>query len=82
MLVRIIQSIVNFIVNIVNSILNLLPDSPFRVITDNTVIKQYVAYLNYFVPISFFVQVMLVWLSAISVWYIYRWAMRFAKYID
>lgn len=63
-------------------VLNLLPLSPFRNIDSFFApIIPNLGYLNWFVPIGWIISVMAVWLSAISLFYIYSIIMRWIKMI-
>lgn len=81
MLVKILQGILNFIAWVVNSVISLLPQSPFLNVSSG-VIDDWLGYVNYFVPVGQIMAVFTLWLSAITMWYLYRWVFRFVKYID
>lgn len=67
--------------NALQWIVDLLPDSPFQQI-DISIFKPYLCYINYFVPINFMIDTMLLWLGAISTYYIYSVFLRWLKTID
>lgn len=62
-------------------VLRLLPLSPFRDFIDNFSPPQYIAWLNWFFPVSQLLAVMAVWLAAITVFYLYSIIMRWIKMI-
>ena len=77
--------ILNFIIKALGSILSLifsiLPPSPFSVI-NNSVISEYLPYINYFVPFSEIVVILQVWLVAVGVYYLYQIVLRWIKAIE
>ncbi|MFI3116043.1 MAG: hypothetical protein R3Y12_07885 [Clostridia bacterium] len=80
----IINGVVDFLYNILFFVIDLLPDSPFStlslVISDE--IKVYLGYMNYFIPVNFFIAVLEIWLSAVVVYYIYILILRWIKLIN
>lgn len=63
----------------------ILPDSPFQQVAydlKNSPFGDTLAYINYFVPIGQMVGFLSLYLTAVTVWYICRWALRLAQYID
>lgn len=75
----------NFIIKVLGSILSLifsiLPPSPFSVI-NNSIIAEYLPYINYFVPFSEVVVILQTWLVAIGVYYLYQVVLRWIKAIQ
>lgn len=67
--------------NVLRWVVNLLPDSPFKMI-DNTPIQQYLGYINWFVPVSFIVSTLELWLVAVGIYYTYSVILRWAKAIN
>jgi len=61
-------------------VVNLLPGSPFKLI-DNTPIKDYLPYLNWFLPFDFVVATLELWLVAITGYYVYSVVLRWVKAI-
>lgn len=68
--------------SILNAILDILPDSPFRQFIDNLADIPYLGYFNYFVPVSDFLALLMVWGTAITMFYAVSALLRFAKAID
>lgn len=66
---------------VLSAIAAFLPDSPFQAI-DNSIIRPYLGYINYFIPIDFIIGVLSLWLSAILIYYGYQILMRFAQVIE
>ena len=67
--------------NILSWIVNLLPDSPFRLI-DMTPLHDYLPYINYFVPLDFIINSLAAWGACIAVYYCYHIILRWVKAID
>lgn len=62
-----------------------LPISPFQRFLVNwdgfDVIRRYLAYVNWFVPISTILDILIIWLSAIAVFYAVMAIMRWIKIV-
>lgn len=67
--------------NIFSWVLNLLPDSPFQILS-NSPIQPYLKALNWIVPVDFMISTMETWLAAIAVYYIYQAVLRWARAIS
>jgi hypothetical protein len=70
---------------ILDTILSVLPRSPFKDVVyqlGDPVVQQGLRYLNWFFPISEFLIVLGLWLSAISLYYIYIMVMRWIRLIN
>lgn len=86
----------NIIINFVNllivaisalikTILSILPTSPFEseiYATYSAAIEEYLPTLNWFVPIDSMSKILLVWLTAIGIYYLVSIALRWAKAIS
>lgn len=76
----------NGIMELLNTVLNyifsFLPKSPFIDILDNVGDIPYLGYINYFVPIDKLISITLIWVAAISVFYLYQIVLRWVKAID
>lgn len=73
--------IVNFLSECLEFIINLLPDSPFRML-DNTPIKPYLKYINWIIPVDFIIDTLALWLVAVSAYYVWSVVLRWLKTID
>jgi len=64
--------------------LSLLPNSPFLFLQEmsNSPVVQWLAWLNWFIPINTFVAILEAWCSAILVYYVIQIMMRWAKAIE
>ena len=71
----------NLLTDTISWLVDLLPDSPFKAI-EMSVFDSYLFYINYFVPIDFMISTFLLWLTAISTYYIYSVVLRWIKAID
>lgn len=80
-MVKIANWLIDLIYIIINSILSILPDSPFRFTLDDT-FKEYIAYVNYFIPVGTLVAILVTFTTAVAVWYGIRWVMRLVRYIQ
>lgn len=67
---------------VLNYIFSFLPKSPFIDILDEVGTIPYLGYINYFVPIDKLITITLIWLGAISVFYLYQIVLRWVKAID
>ena len=70
------------IYNILSKIIDILPDSPFNWLTQNSVVADYLGYINYFIPMSFILSTLENWLFAITIYYIFSLILRWVKAID
>ena len=77
--------LINYLIKGIGSVLSLifsiLPPSPFSII-DNSPIKEYLSYINYFVPINEVIFILQSWLVAVGLYYIYQVALRWIKAIE
>ena len=62
-------------------ILSLLPRSPFQEFIANFAGLPYLGWLNWFFPVGDCLIVMLAWLGAVGLFYLYSIAMRWLKMI-
>lgn len=63
------------------AITNVLPSSPFRVWIDKIGELEYLSWLNWFFPVGDCLKVMVAWLGAIGLFYLYSIVMRWLKVI-
>ena len=62
-------------------ILDLLPTSPFQEFVSQFSSLPYLGWLNWFFPVGDCLTVMLVWLGAVGLFYLYSIVMRWLKMI-
>lgn len=77
----ILNQIITWIEDGIKSIINLLPDSPFQFSVPPEV-ANLLGYVNYFIPLGLIVKTLLVWTTAIGVWYAASVFMRWIKAIE
>ena len=77
--------ILNFIIKALGSILSLifsiLPPSPFSAI-NNSIIAEYLPYINYYIPFNEVIVILQTWLVAVGVYYLYQIVLRWIKAIE
>lgn len=62
-------------------LLSVLPTSPFDQFIKEFANLPYLGYLNWFIPVGAICKIMLAWLGAISLFYLYSIIMRWIKMI-
>lgn len=72
----------NLLTSILVTVLSILPDSPFQRLTSNAEINVILGYINYFIPVGFFMSVLQGWLIAIGIFYMWQIILRFIKAIE
>lgn len=80
-IINLINALIRGLGAVLNLIFGLLPPSPFKLL-DNTVIKEYLPSLNYFIPISEIISIGELWLVSISTYYIYQVVLRWIKAVE
>lgn len=78
----ILNGLKEFLINAMNTVLFFLPDSPFSQFLNATMDNELLAFINWILPIGTFISIGQVWLSAISVFYIYQLILRWIKAIE
>lgn len=79
------DSILDFFYGLVWDSIDLLPDSPFQagiMMLEASPFADVMGYINYFLPIGMMLNILTVYLVAVSAWYIVRYALRLAQFID
>lgn len=78
-------SVANFVIDLISKMalwaLNLLPDSPLRFDLGEK-FEKYIAYANYFIPFSLMLDTAIAFTAAVAIWYVVRWVLRLAHYIQ
>lgn len=67
--------------DLLKSIIDLLPDSPFKLL-DSTPIKPYLKYINWVIPVDFIIDTLSLWLVAVAGYYTYSAILRMLNTID
>lgn len=78
-----INALIRGLGEVLSLVFYLLPNSPFqKYIIQNSFIKNYVGYINYFVPVAEILVVLEAWCLAIGVYYILQIVLRWLKAIE
>lgn len=67
--------------DLLKSIIDLLPDSPFKLL-DSTPIQPYLKYINWVIPVDFIIDTLSLWLVAVAGFYTYSAILRMLNTID
>jgi len=81
-IVYILNTVIWLFSKVLSVIFSILPNSPFSSIPDNSSISEFMPYLAWILPIKSIVGILVTWLSAMSIYYIYSVVMRWIKLID
>lgn len=85
MLINLLIDLINFLISgiglLISTLVNLLPNSPFTILSNLDSIP-FLNYLNWIIPIGTFIGIIEVWLIAIATYYLISVALRFAKVIE
>ena len=79
------DAILSFLYALASLAIGWLPGSPFQTSEFRDAVKpisDVMGWVNYFVPIGQMLAVFAVYLVAVGVWYVVRWMLRLAQYID
>lgn len=79
--ILLINKLIGAVGAVINLIFSILPPSPFQFL-DNSIIKEYLPTLNYFLPISEVLIIGETWLIAVGVFYGYQIVLRWIKAIE
>ncbi len=71
----------NFLSDCLEWIIDLLPDSPFKML-DTSVILPYLKWVNWFIPMNFILTTLSLWLVAVTGYYCWSVVLRWIKAID
>lgn len=69
------------LVNISNFVIDLLPDSPFRLL-NYTPIQPYLSVMNYFIPFDFMLSTLSAWCICIAILYSYKSVLRWSNAVE
>lgn len=74
----------NALVSFAVSVVELFPESPFVILDElsNTVVYEWLQYLNWFIPINSFVGIFEAWLVCVGLYYVYQIVLRWIKVIE
>lgn len=65
-----------------STILNFLPKSPVKQVLAKVGKPDWLEYLNWFIPVSAILDMLVIFLSAITVYYLYSIILRWVRAID
>lgn len=68
--------------NFLEFVLSVLPLSPFKDVINELESLPYLGYLNWFIPVSRFIKIGGLWLTAIGLFYLYSIILRWIKAIE
>lgn len=74
----------NALYGILETVLSILPNSPFAFIAEysNSVIGQWLGWLNWFLPVNTFLVILETWLAGILIYYVIQIVLRWVKAIE
>lgn len=81
LLVTLVNKLMAALTAALSAAIALLPDTPFQTL-DNSVIEDYMGYINWVVPVGAMVNILVAWCVAIGLYYVVQIAMRWAKAIE
>ncbi len=79
-MVDMLNKVIEAIAGLVSTVLSVLPQTPFTF--DLGALGAYWKAVNYFIPFNTMATFLAVYLIAVGIWYVSRWALRLAKYIQ
>jgi len=83
MLKNLLEMVVDFIFIPVNMALGILPSSPLRMPDEiGSQFSEILGYINYFVPVGFFVSTTILYTTSALIYYGVRWLLRIGNYIQ
>lgn len=68
--------------NLGETIINALPSSPIVWLEANTQIKQYLKWVNWFIPIYQMIPVLEAWIACVICYYVIQLILRWVKFIE
>lgn len=73
------------LVSLAISVINLFPASPFApaiAAFNNSVVHEYLGYLNYIIPVGTMLTILSLWIAAVATYYVYQLILRWIKVVD
>lgn len=84
MIINGLVTFVNFLISSIGSfirlLVGLLPDSPFLIVESFAL--DYIDTLNWFMPITFMINLLAYWVLAIGIYYLIQIPLRFTKVVE
>jgi hypothetical protein len=89
-MLKLIQGIFDQVIGLINKLLGKLADIAMAALPDSPLpdqllpaeVQNILGYVNWFVPMGTMRNIMLLWLGAVGIYYIYQAILRWAKAID
>lgn len=76
------SSIGETVSSIGDKIIELLPRSPISFIDSNPQIREYISFMNWFIPVDTMIAMTEAWLTAIVIYYVVQIILRWAKIVE
>ena len=67
---------------LMENLIEILPKSPIVYLTSNPTVKEYLGYINWFIPIYSMLTLLEGWLTAIVAYYFFQIILRWIKAIE
>lgn len=80
-LIDFVNLLIKQFVNVSNLIFGILPDSPFKSL-NNSLDKTFLGYINWILPISEMLEILVLWAAAIAIYYTVSNILRLIKSIE
>lgn len=81
-IINILNYIILGLANIFKAIISILPNSPFVQVDQSNVVAKHLGKLNWVVPIDTMINITILWLGSIVVYYLYQVILRWVKAIE
>lgn len=81
LLVTLVNKLMSALAFALSAAINLLPDTPFGSL-NNSVLTDYLGFINWVIPVSLMVNILVLWCGAIGLYYVVQIAMRWSKAIE
>lgn len=67
---------------LMEKLIDLLPKSPIVYLTANPTVREYLGYINWFIPIYSMITLLEGWIVCIASYYVFQWILRWIKAIE
>lgn len=78
------EGLTDGLVSFAVSVINLFPASPFTILDElsNSIVYEWLQYLNWFIPVNTFVGILEGWLLCVGIYYGFQIVLRWIKVIE
>lgn len=78
------EGLTDGLVSFAVSVINLFPASPFTILDElsNSIVYEWLQYLNWFIPVNTFVGILEAWLVCVGIYYGFQIVLRWIKVIE